>query len=71
VRRAAAGALGEIGDPRAVEALEDQLDVPDWALRASVIKALARLGASGHEALERSSISEDEDVRALAEVALA
>jgi HEAT repeat protein len=43
VRRAAAEALGEIGDPRAVDALLGALNDPDALLRCEAVVALGRI----------------------------
>lgn len=44
IRTAAAGALGDLADPRAVPVLETQLDSEDWQMRYRVTLALARIG---------------------------
>jgi HEAT repeat protein len=47
VRTAAAGACGEIGDPRTADALVDVLDSEEWYPRNAAAAALVRLGDAG------------------------
>lgn len=70
VRLAATDALGAIGDPRAVEPLERELDSDGWLLRAKTAKALRMLGTAGEEALRRALGSPVAEVRDQARVAL-
>jgi HEAT repeat protein len=70
VRLAATGALGAIGDPRAVAPLEQELDSDRWLLQAKAAKSLRLLGRTGEEALERALSSPAETVRDHARVAL-
>jgi HEAT repeat protein len=70
VRLAATGALGVIGDPRAVAPLEQELNSDGWLLQAKAAKSLRLLGRTGEEALERALASPAETVRDHARVAL-
>jgi hypothetical protein len=70
VRLAATGALGVIGDPRAVAPLEQELNSDGWLLQAKAAKSLRLLGLTGEEALERGLSSPAETVRDHARVAL-
>jgi HEAT repeat protein len=70
-RAVAAGALGAIGDPRAVPALESLLKTEDrWLMRDRAAAALSRLGEDGQVALGRALESSAPEVRKLAMVAL-
>jgi HEAT repeat protein len=71
VRAAAARALGSIGQPGAVPALEAQLQAADWVLQAAAAQALARMGEPGEAALRRAAGSGRPEARELAEAALA
>lgn len=70
VRLAATDALGAIGDPRAVEPLEHELNSDGWLLQAKAAKSLRLLGGVGEEALKRALGSRAETVRDHARVAL-
>ncbi len=69
-RAAAATALGDIGDPSSMGALEGLLAAPDWPLQAAAAEALARLGRPGSAVLRRAAASGRQDMAALAEAAL-
>ena len=69
-RAAATLALGRIGDVAALPAIEGQLVVPDWRVRASAAEALSMLGTPGDAALRRAAGSESPEVRVLAEARL-
>jgi HEAT repeat protein len=70
-RAVAAGALGTIGNPCAVPALEELLTSSDrWMMHDRAAGALAQLGEEGHEALTRALRSPVEEVRELAAVAM-
>ncbi len=71
VRAAATGALGVIGQPSVVPALEAQLDASDWVLQDAAVQALARLGDPGEAALRRAASADRGEIRELAEAALA
>jgi HEAT repeat protein len=62
-RVVAAGALGAIGEPRAVPALETELEHGDWSMRVRAAEALSSLGEPGIEALRRAARSEDPEIR--------
>ena len=63
VRTAAAGACGQIGDPRIVEALVDVLDSEEWYPRNAAAGSLVKLGEDGLEAVcERVDALEPESV---------
>jgi HEAT repeat protein len=70
VRLAATDALGAIGDPRAIEPLERELNSDSWLLQAKAAKALRMLGSGGEEALRRALGSPATTVRDQARVAL-
>jgi HEAT repeat protein len=71
VRLAATDALGSIGDPRAVQPLEHELNTDDgWLLQAKAAKSLRLLGQAGEEALRRALASPTTTVRDHARVAL-
>jgi bilin biosynthesis protein len=69
-RAAAVTALGWIGGPSAVAALERQLTGGDWLVLAAATEALARLGGPGEAVLTAAAASARPDVSALAEAAL-
>jgi len=69
-RTAAAAALGSIGDPVAVPALEALLRAGDWSLRAVAARGLAALGAPGLDALREAAVSVAPEVREPAAAAL-
>jgi HEAT repeat protein len=71
LRAEATWALGAIGQPVAVPALEAQLRSSDWVLQAAAAQALARLGEAGETALQRATSHDRDEVRELAEAALA
>jgi HEAT repeat protein len=70
VRLAATDALGVIGDQRAVELLEHELNSDGWLLQAKAAKSLRLLGGEGEGALQRALDSPLETVRDHARVAL-
>jgi HEAT repeat protein len=70
VRLAAIGALGAIGDTRAVEPLERALDSDAWLLQVKAAKALRVLGSEGDEALRRALRSPSATARDHAKVVL-
>jgi HEAT repeat protein len=70
VRLAATGALGAIGDPRAVPPLEQELNSDGWMLQTKAARSLQLLGRAGEEALQRALFSPVETVRDHARVAL-
>ena len=55
VRAAASTALGQLGDPFAVEALTTELAAEEWPRRRAAAEALARLGSDGEAALQAAS----------------
>ena len=59
LRAAAANALGMIGSPKGISALEKALTDKSWWVRINSAKALARLGSKGIEALKRACESTD------------
>ena len=69
-RAAAATALGAIGDPSSMGALEGLLAAPDWPLQAAAAEALARLGRPGSAVLRRAAASGRPEMAELAEAAL-
>jgi HEAT repeat protein len=71
VRAAASAALGAIGQPESVPALEAQLQDADWVLQAAAAQALTRMGEPGMDALRRAAAAGQADARELAEAALA
>jgi HEAT repeat protein len=71
VRATATEALGAIGQPGSVPALEAQLQHADWVLQAAATKALARMGGPGTDALHRAAAAGPAQARELAEAALA
>jgi HEAT repeat protein len=60
VRAAAATALGQLGDPAAVEPLTAELAADEWPRRRAAAEALARLGPEGEKALRRAAGHETE-----------
>ena len=71
VRCAAAAALGDIGDARAVPGLVQALSTPDEDIRYSVVTALGKVGGeAAAEALLRILNSADTDLRGYAAEAL-
>ena len=70
VRRAAAWALGELGDPRAVEHLISGLRDEASAVREAVVWALVKIGPPAVEPLISALRDEDSDVRKAAAEAL-
>lgn len=70
VRLAATEALGAIGDPRAIGALERELNADAWLLQAKAAQALRLLGKAGDGALRRALGSRLPTVRDHARVAL-
>jgi len=63
VRTAAAGACGQIGDPRIVEALVDALDSEEWYPRNAAAGSLVKLGEDGlHAVCARVDALEPESV---------
>jgi HEAT repeat protein len=71
VRAAATAALGALGQPGSVPALEAQLQDADWVLQAAAAQALARMGEPGADALRRAAAAGRPAARELAEAALA
>jgi HEAT repeat protein len=71
VRAAATQALGALGQPGSVPALETQLQAGDWVLQAAAAQALARMGEPGKAALRRAAAAGRAEARELAEAALA
>ncbi|MCG2795595.1 MAG: HEAT repeat domain-containing protein [Actinomycetia bacterium] len=70
VRDEAARALGEIGDPRAVEALIGALGDKDWHVRHTALKIFPKIGKSAVEPLIWALEDKDKMVRDLAAWAL-
>jgi HEAT repeat protein len=60
VRAAASTALGQLGDPRAVEPLRAELAASEWPRRRAAAEALARLGPAGEHALRAAAGLETE-----------
>ena len=55
VRAAASTALGQLGDPAAVEPLTAELRAGEWPRRRAAAEALARLGPAGEAALRNAA----------------
>jgi len=70
VRLAATGALGEIGDERALAPLERELQEGAWPAQAKAARALRSLGGRGEAVLRQALGSPREAVREHARVAL-
>jgi HEAT repeat protein len=71
IREAAAAALGEIGEERAVPALTDLIDDPALPVRLAAIAALGEIGGGeAREALVYALEDKDESIRDAAEAAL-
>ncbi len=70
VRLASVGALGQIGDPNAVEAVERELYSDNWYLAEKSATALSQLGAAGQMALDRGLGSHNLVARGHAAVAM-
>ena len=70
VRLASVGALGQIGDPTAVEALERELYSENWYLAEKSATALRQLGAAGEAVLDRALGSHNLEARGHAVVAM-
>jgi HEAT repeat protein len=67
LRRACASALGELGDPSAVDGLTDLLDDPDPRLAEIAASSLLLLGSAGRSALDSAASNPSvETARALA-----
>lgn len=60
VRAAASTALGQLGDPAAVEPLRSELGASEWPRRRAAAEALARLGPAGEDALRSAAGLETE-----------
>jgi HEAT repeat protein len=60
VRAAASTALGQLGDPAAVEPLRAELAAGEWPRRRAAAEALARLGPAGESALRGAAGPETE-----------
>jgi HEAT repeat protein len=69
-RAAATTALGLLGDPSALPAIEAQLLAADWQLRAAAAQALSRLGEPGIAALRKAVDSDCAEASELAGAAL-
>jgi HEAT repeat protein len=63
VRAAASTALGQLGDPAAVEPLTAELAASEWPRRRAAAEALARLGPDGEAALQKAAGAETEAAR--------
>jgi HEAT repeat protein len=70
VRIAATGALGELGDERALGPLERELREDGWVAQAKAAHALRSLGRPGEAVLRDAMDSPVETVREHARVAL-
>jgi len=70
VREAAVKALGEIGDPRAVEPLISALKDNEWSVQTAAAEALVKIGAPSVELLITSLKDKDRNVRETAAEAL-
>jgi HEAT repeat protein len=70
VRIAATGALGELGDERALAPLERELREDGWTAQAKAARALRSLGGPGEAVLREALDSPVETVREHARVAL-
>jgi HEAT repeat protein len=71
ITTAAAAALGDLGDPRAIPYLDPLIDSDDWQLRYRVCIALAKLGTEAARAgLIRLAQDSQEQVAVHARAAL-